>query len=162
MHIKQQLKVQEYQNAISNMFNKMLQISFGEKYSGQVTFNGGNQNEQVIPSLYIFGEKPEPGSDYFIGGYTSFQYANVNIYKKDGTMKEPQELALNTIHELLHTLRFEHTFEKTQSADTKLLHQGGKNYSSTPTTDPNILYNIMSYPMIYIDGKNAGNSPMIF
>jgi hypothetical protein len=154
-------QVQGYQNAISNQLNSTLQTSFGANYSGQVTFNGGTQSGQVIPSLNIYGNPPEPGSDVIIGGMTSFQYAGVNIYKKDGTLKSPTELAEDAVHELLHTLRFEHPFEKTQGADTKLIHLGGNNYSSTPSTDPNILYNVMNYSLINIDGKNAGNSPMI-
>lgn len=154
-------QVEEYQKAISDQLNATLQTSFGEKYSGQVTFNGGIEAGQVIPSLLIYATKPKEGATVMIGGMTSFQHAGANIYKKDGTLKNPTELSEDAVHELLHTVRFEHPFEKTQGADTKLIHQGGKNYSSTPTTDPNILYNIMNYSLINIDDQNAGNKPMI-
>lgn len=154
-------QVKAYQSAISNQLNTTLQTSFGDKYYGQVTFNGGRESTQVIPTLSIFGNKPEQNTGVFIGGINSFQHSGVNIYRKDGKLKSPAELAENAIHELLHTLRLEHPFEKTQGADTKLIHQGGNNYSSTPSTDRYILYNIMNYSFINIDGKNAGDKPMM-
>lgn len=95
-----------------------------------------------------------------VSGLNGFGQAGVNLYNKDGSLKTPTEAALVVVHELLHTLRFEHPFDKTQGADTELIHVADKNYQSTPLTDPNILFNIMNYSMIYIDGKNAGNAPL--
>jgi hypothetical protein len=94
-----------------------------------------------------------------IGGFNGFGIAAVNLYNKDGSLMSPEEAALTAVHELLHTLRFEHPFEKTQGDDTKLIHNGGNSYSTTPTTDPNILFNIMSYSFVNINGQSAGNRP---
>lgn len=81
-------------------------------------------------------------------------HASVNLFNEDGTPRSPEEVAQDAVHELFHTLRLDHPFESTQSEDTKLIHLGGNNFSSTPTTDPSILFNIMSYSMINIDGES--------
>ncbi len=154
--------VDDYKKAISAQFNDTLKLSSSGKFSGQITFNDQEEKSdtQVIPSLNISANKPDPKAEIVIAGMTSYQFASVNIYKKDGSIVSPKELALDAVHELLHTLRFDHPFERTQGADTKLIHDGGDNYLSTPTTDPNILYNIMNYSLIDIDGKNAGDKPL--
>jgi len=48
-------------------------------------------------------------------------------------------------------------FEITQSTDTKLNHAFGKDYVTTPSTDPNIYSNIMNYGSININGRNLGD-----
>ena len=154
-------QIQSYQNAIHNQLNTTLQISFGDKYSGQVTFNGGTESGQVIPTLNIYGTKPESNTDVMIGGMASFQGVSVNIYGKDGEFRNPTELAVDAVHELLHTLRLGHPFEITQGCDTELIHQGGNNYLSTSTTDQNILHNIMNYSITNINGQNP-YKPMIY
>lgn len=146
-----------YQNAIGSQLNSTLQSSSGGTVSGSVTFNGGDGNGRVVPTVNLYGAKHTGGpNDPMIAGSNSFEHISLNIYNKDGSVKSPAQLAEDVVHELLHTLRFEHPFEKTQGPDTKLIHQGGNNYSTTPTTDPNILYNIMNYSLISIDGKNLG------
>ncbi len=152
--------IDDYKNAISNQLNSTLQTSSGGTFSGQVTFNGGTENGQIIPSLNISANKPDPDTKIMIAGMTMFQHAGVNIYNKDGSIKSPEALALDATHELLHTIRFEHPFEKTQGADTKMIHDGGNNYLTTPNTDPKIMYNIMNYSLINVDGKNAGSTPL--
>jgi hypothetical protein len=154
-------QIQSYQDAISSQLNLTLQESFGSNYSGQVTFNGGTESGQVIPNLAIYASKHLPNANIVIAGMSSFENVGTNIYNKDGSVKTPEELAQTVIHELLHTLRLAHPFEKTQGADTKLIHQGANNFLSTPTTDPNILHNIMNYTLINIDDKSLQGKPMI-
>ncbi len=155
--LPQGLTVSDYQAAISSQFNSTLQAS-NSKFSGNVTFAGGDSKELgvVVPSLNIYGNKPPEGAAVAIGGMTTFEHSGVNIYKKDGSVMMPNDLAKIAVHELLHTIRFEHPFEKTQGADTKLIHDGGNNYLTTGTTDSKIQYNIMNYGLISIDGQNLG------
>lgn len=125
------------------------------------TFNGGDENGQLVPSLFLYGIKHTGDTDDpMVAGFNSYGMASINLYNKDSTLKGPEELAEDAVRELLHLLRFEHPFKKTQGPDTKLIHDGGKNYLSTSTTDTNILYNIMNYSLINIDEKNAGNTPL--
>ena len=156
-----QAQITEYQSAISSQLNSTLQISSGGTFSGSATFHGGNVSGRLVPSINLYGDKHTGGpDDPMTGGANSFGATSINLYKKDGSLKSSTEAGVDAVHELLHTLRFEHPFEKTQGADTKLIHSSGNNYLSTPSTDPNIIYNIMNYSLIYIDGKNAGNAPL--
>jgi RHS repeat-associated protein len=154
-------QIESYKSALSEQLNSTLKKSFGENYSGQVTFDGGVESRQVIPLLYISANKPKPGEKISIAGMTVNQNSLVNIYHKDGTIKSPEEIAEDGIHELFHTLRLGHPFETTQGPDTKLIRLEGSSYETTQTTDPKIIYNIMSYSIIKINGQNAENSQMV-
>jgi len=146
-----------YQSAISSQLNSTLQISSGGNISGSATFNGGDGGDRLVPFLDFYGKKHTgSATDIMVGGMTLIGGSSVNLYKKDGSLKSPEEAAEDAVHELLHTLRFEHPFEKTQGTDTKLIHEGGRNYSTTGATDPNISYNIMNYSLISIDGNYLG------
>ncbi len=153
-----QNQINAYKKAINAEMNKILNLSSNNKVNGKVTFEGGDQSKinQVIPSLNIYGSKPEPGY-ILIGGQTTSQYSAVNIYKKDGTIKNPEEFARNTVHELFHTIRLQHPFEVTQADDTRLINVAPNKFITAPGTNPNILYNIMNYSLINIDGKNLGD-----
>jgi RHS repeat-associated protein len=150
-------RIGAYMNAIKSQLNSTLQSSSGGRISGTVTFNGGDGKGRLVPIIGLYGQKhtSDPNAP-MIAGMTSFGASNINIYKKDGSVKSPEELGEDVVHELLHTLRIEHPFEKTQGADTKLVHQGGNDYATAPTTDPNISYNIMNYSMIKINGRKLG------
>ncbi|WP_346320789.1 RHS repeat-associated core domain-containing protein, partial [Chitinophaga sp. YIM B06452] len=146
-------QIAAYQYAISSQLNSTMQLSSGGTMSGKVTYNGGDPQALgvVVPSLSLYGEAS------IIGGQSTFSATNVNVFDKDGNMRSPEMVAKDATHELLHTLRLEHPFEKTQGADTKLVSEGKDNYSTTPTTDPKIPFNIMIYPMIKINGTKAGD-----
>ncbi len=149
------LSIADYKAAINEMLDTVLQLSTNGRARGQVLFNGGNEKDlgQVIPSFEIFAKKPTEETHIMIGGVTGYQFAGVNIYNKRGELKPINEFAIDAVHELLHTLRIDHPFEKTQATDTELVHEGGDNYSTTDKTNPNIFYNIMNYGIISIDGK---------
>ena len=88
-----------------------------------------------------------------IAGSTTYMSSQVNVNDRNGTLKDYSIVAIDVTHELLHTLRLGHPFERTQTADTKLLRVGPNSYISTPSTVSNIVDNVMNYPMITIDGK---------
>ena len=95
--------------------------------------------------------------DGSIGGMTSFFNSSVNLFNRAGELKSLSDIGSDATHEILHTLRLEHPFELTQTEDTKLLRVAPNSFVSTPTTDPNIVNNIMSYPMIMIDVQKSTN-----
>ncbi|SKA41221.1 RHS repeat-associated core domain-containing protein [Chitinophaga eiseniae] len=146
-------QITAYQTAISNQLNKTLQISSDGSISGNVTYNGGNASKLrvVVPSLELYGKAS------IVGGQTTFSASSINVFDKEGNLRSPESVGIDGAHELLHTLRLEHPFEKTQGVDTKLISEGGNNYSTTPGTDSKIPFNIMNYPMINIDGKKSGD-----
>ena len=78
----------------------------------------------------------------------------INVFK-EGQILNSELVAQSSVHEILHTLRLEHPFELTQSADTKLFKTGINQFLTSPLTDSNIVNNIMSYPMIEINGKRG-------
>ncbi|WP_230145781.1 MULTISPECIES: DUF6443 domain-containing protein [unclassified Pedobacter] len=154
------LTTKDYQSAMNSAFDLMFQTSTKGKVHGLMSFEGGNEKALgvFVPLLSIYAEKLDPNEKTSIYGLQGPGVANVNLYNKNGTIKTPTQLAWDVVHEILHTLRLDHPFENTQTADTKLNIASGKNnYSSTPETDPRIDYNIMNYPMLSIDGKRLGD-----
>jgi RHS repeat-associated protein len=148
-------QIESYQDAISAQMNSTLMSSSNETVSASVSFNGGNGNGRLVPNVSIYGTQHSGGpNDPMIGGLTSNGSSSINIFNKDGSIKSPEDLAIDAVHELLHTLRFEHPFEQSQGADTKLISTGKNRFESTPTTDPNISCNIMNYNLINIDGQS--------
>lgn len=142
-------QVQAYQTAINKQFNETISLSSGGNISGQVTFNGGSNENQFTPSLSLYK------GDATIGGMASNGGTSINVLGKDGSLRSPEEVALSAVHELLHTVRLDHPFENTQNADTELKHVLGNNYSTTSNTDPNISRNIMNYSSTIIDSSSA-------
>lgn len=122
----------------------------------KLLLEGGN-NDQLTPSLVLY-----EGGDNNIGGTEFFGAVNIDLLNEEGNLRTPSDIAQTTVHELLHTVRLAHPFERTQSLDTELVHVSGNNYKSTAQTDANILYNIMNYSMIRVDGKTAnGNQTLL-
>jgi hypothetical protein len=153
-------QVDKYKAAINNLLDQTLKTSSDGTYNGKVTFEGGNQAAigRLIPNISIYGKKHEGGpDDPMIAGFNVNGSIGINIYNKDGSIKSPEDVAEDAVHELLHTLRIDHPFETTQGSTTALTKVGVNAYATTSTTDPNILYNIMNYPMITIDGKKLGD-----
>ena len=143
-------QISEYKNAISSQFNNMLFEASGGTISGTITFYDGNSS--IVQSLSL-----ETYNDNTIGGHTAYFASVVNLYDKNGGVRALSSVATDAIHEMLHTLRLGHPFEITQTADTELMRIDSDNFVSTPSTDENIVNNIMSYPMIRVDGKSGNN-----
>ncbi len=142
-------QINAYQNAISTQFHNTISQSSGGTMSGTITFYQGNAD--IVQSLSL-GEM-----NGNIGGMTSYFNSSVNLYNSAGELRSLSSVASDATHEMLHTLRLEHPFEVTQTADTELLRVAPNSFVSTSTTDKNIVNNIMSYPMITIDGQKGSN-----
>lgn len=150
-------QVGDYKKAINNQLNNTLSSSSGGKVRGSITFNGGTETDRLIPQFTLYAKKFEGTPDQpMIAGSNNKGSFDVNIYNKDGSVKTPSEVAEDVIHELLHTVRVAHPFERTQGPELTLKRVGKDAYSSTSITDKNIQYNIMNYPMISIDGQKLG------
>jgi len=150
-------EIQKYQQAIQKQFNRTLEISTGGYVSGILTFDQKSlyQSKQIVPKLELFSRQPLASEEGTVVGFTDREYSSVNIRGKDGI--KPVELtALDAIHELLHTVRLQHPFERTQSADAALFSTGGGSYVTGSDTDPNIKYNIMNYDGVKINGDKLG------
>ena len=145
-------QITQYKDAINNKLNEVLQNSTNKKYSGRVTFNGGSGKGRLVPSLSL-----TRNNNSVISGLTGNGFSVVKIYKKDGSLRAIDDVATDAIHELFHTVRFEHPFEKTQGLDTKLLNVGPNQFKTTNTTSPAIFYDIMNYSMIIINNQKLGN-----
>ncbi len=148
-------EVAAYQSAISKMFNNIISTASDGKITGEISFDGGKNDNQVTPDLMFYKGDP------VIGGSTSNSSSSVNMVDKNGNLRSTDVVASDAIHELFHTVRLDHPFERTQSSDTEMNHISGNKYSSTSNTDPSIRNNIMNYSLIEIDGQKRsgiGNS----
>jgi RHS repeat-associated protein len=143
-------QINSFKQAIAAQFQNTLYESSNGTITGNITFYDNNPN--IVQSLVL-----DYLADNGIGGTTSYFHSSVNLSNSSGKLKNTSDLGIDAIHEVLHTLRLDHPFEITQSADTKLIRTGIDSYASTPSTDPKIVDNIMNYPMISIDGKYGTN-----
>jgi len=139
-------QMEKYRNSISREFNRMISDASNGQMSGVVKFY--NNNEKLVQSLLLTSDGAT-----IIAGSTTYMSSQVNVNDRNGALKDYSIVATDVTHELLHTLRLGHPFERTQTADTKLLRVGPNSYISTPSTVSNIVDNVMNYPMITIDGK---------
>ena len=145
-----------YQDAVSKQFDKTLKLSSNNNMTGQVTFNGGDESKlnRPIPTLVVDMILPDPKSAMVASGLEIGSLQKVNLYKKNGSIKSPEEFALDVVHELLHTARIDHPFELTQAKDTELqFDDATETLKTTFNTDPNIKFNIMNYGSTIIDGE---------
>ena len=141
-------QMENYKNAISSEFNRMISDASDGRMSGVIKFY--TNNKDIVQSLVLTSEESS-----LIAGSTTYMGSQVNVNDKNGALKDYAIVAADVSHELLHTLRVAHPFERTQTADTKLLRVGPNSYISTPSTASNIGNNVMIYPMITIDGKTS-------
>ncbi|TAE46382.1 MAG: hypothetical protein EAY69_08885, partial [Cytophagales bacterium] len=167
-------EIKNIKEAISKEFDAMLQKATDGEIKGKITFFEGecaNRGPVIIPRLGLVEGHFNDEGDYELGR-TTFEFSEasfkkrISCYKDD--MKSQDELANDCLHEIFHTLRLDHPFEITQSEDTELQHIGYKevftfddckeksrlpSLISTKNTDPDIKYNIMMYPNMFVDGN---------
>jgi RHS repeat-associated protein len=146
-------QITAYKNAIAAQFNNTLYQSSGGTMSGTITFY--DNNPDIVQSLSLGQMNGN------IGGMTIYFGSSVNLFNPAGELRSVSAIGEDATHEMLHTLRLEHPFETTQTADTKLLRTAPNTFVSTPTTDANIVNNVMSYPMITIDGQKGTNQTFL-
>lgn len=141
-------QMENYKTTISSEFNRMISDASDGRMSGVIKFY--TNNKDIVQSLVLTSEESS-----LIAGSTTYMGSQVNVNDKNGALKDYAIVAADVSHELLHTLRVAHPFERTQTADTKLLKVGPNSYISTPSTASNIGNNVMIYPMTTIDGKTS-------
>ena len=141
-------QMENYKTTISSEFNRMISDASDGRMSGVIKFY--TNNKDIVQSLVLTSDESS-----IIAGSTTYMSSQVNVNDKNGALKDYAIVAADVSHELLHTLRLAHPFERTQTADTKLLRVGPNSYISTPSTASNIGNNVMNYPMITIDGKTS-------
>lgn len=117
-------------------------------FRGKATY----EQPQVVPILMLGRKGAE--SEIMIGGGTTHADITIFLHGKGEKPYTIETVALSTIHELFHTLRLDHPFEITNCIDAELIRDGRNNYKTLPTTDPNIVFNIMNYGLISINGQN--------
>ena len=141
-------QMENYKTTISSEFNRMISDASDGRMSGVIKFY--TNNKDIVQSLVLTSDESS-----IIAGSTTYMSSQVNVNDKNGALKDYAIVAADVSHELLHALRLAHPFERTQTADTKLLRVGPNSYISTPSTASNIENNVMNYPMITIDGKTS-------
>jgi RHS repeat-associated protein len=157
--------IETYKQTISKALDRVIRTATDGKVGGSVTFNPVDAKKigVSVPSLNILlGTLREDG--LFEEGSTTFQSATVSINNRSG-LKGLTIFGLDAVHELFHTIRLDHPFAVTQSLDTELVGDGflaktrngsEKEYPAfkmTKNTDPQIMYNIMNYGIIFINGS---------
>lgn len=135
----------EIKDAIQGCFRRTLENSSDGKVTGKLFFSGTYTIDapQYVPFLKIV--KGRSGNGNIYNGMVT---AEIEIL--DGNPLG--EVAIVTIHELLHSVRIDHPFEKTQAEDTRLFNDGFRRYTTALSTDPQIYYNIMLYNICIING----------
>ncbi|HAT61961.1 MAG TPA: hypothetical protein DCS83_05350, partial [Prevotella sp.] len=146
-------QISAYKTAIATQFNNTLSQSSGGTMLGTITFYDNNPN--ILQSLALVQMNDN------IGGMTSYFHSSVNLLNSSGKVRSASTVGEDATHEMLHILRLEHPFETTQTADTKLLRTAPNTFVSTPTTDANIVNNVMNYPMITINGQKGTNQTFL-
>lgn len=148
----------DYKDAVNNQFRRTLELSSDGLVTGKLFFDGicVNDPPQVVPKLSIIAAIDVAKGEASTGTNTIANISNVESMREDNSFLL-LDLGEGAVHELLHTLRLEHPFSKTQAEDTKLINLGWERLKTTPTTDPNIYYNILNYNFKIIDGKLLGD-----
>lgn len=83
--------------------------------------------------------------------------STVTLRDFNGEMRSPEDIGIDAVHEMLHTLRLTHPFEMTQTPDTELISIGNQSNVTTSNTASNIVDNIMNYPSTIVNGKKSSN-----
>ena len=145
-----QEQISAYKNAINAQFNASISGASNGTITGEIRFHTGNQDlVQRLDLDYI--------SDPKIGGMTNYMSSIVTLRDFNGEMKSPEDIGIDAVHEMLHTLRLAHPFEMTQAPDTELISIGNQSYVTTSNTASNIVDNIMNYPSTIVNGKKSSN-----
>ena len=150
------LSKQEFEDYLleaSRQFKNTLEQSSNRTFTGTLTFTEVVNNDQVVPHVSVSDFVPTTA----LTGASGFGSFSLSTMDKNGNLRTPEDFALEYLHEILHTARLDHPFEVTQSSDTEMVHDKGQNYLTTKNTSNNILYNIMNYPVISINGNNVGD-----
>lgn len=148
----------DYQNAIQEQFKRTLEISSEGKVTGKIFFTcpfTTLEPPQVTIGLNVVQEaakKEKKDGEVSVEGATSFNKVESQTQTVDDGLLL-MNLGEISVHELLHTLRIDHPQTTTQGNDSKIISVSGVDFKTTPATNPNIYYNIMTYNFLRLDGK---------
>lgn len=140
--------IKEY---INNCFERTLENSSQKTITGKIFFNGTFILElpQYVPKVEVIQGIAGNGAIY-----KGKVLAEVENNKSDDNLTD---MAITVIHELMHSVRLDHPFERVQTDDSKLYNEGFNRYSTSLSTDENMAYNIMLYPSCIINGFRLRN-----
>jgi len=161
-YIAQGCTIIDYQEAINKQFKRTLELSSNGTMTGQIFYDCPFvtlEPPQATVALDITKEihvDKKEGEVSVVGG-TSMNLSTADSQEIDDGLLL-MNLGETSIHELLHTIRLDHPHNYTQTSDTKLIFNSGIDFETTPNTHPNVLYNIMIYGFIFVDGKRLSDS----
>lgn len=140
----------DIKEAINSSFKRTLENSSGKSVTGKIFFNGKYIIElpQYVPKMQVV--KGISGNGMIYMGVVT---AEVNEGGSDILI----EMSETAVHELLHSVRLDHPFDRIQSNDTFLFNDGFRRYGTSLATDANIYYNIMLYNFCIINGHRLDN-----
>lgn len=121
----------DLKEAINSSFRRTLENSSGRSVTGKLFFNGLLSIELPQYVLKMQVVKGISGHGMIYRGVVT---AEVNTDGKD-VLTESSETA---VHELLHSVRLDHPFERIQTNGTFLFNDGFRRYGTSLTTDTNI------------------------
>ena len=142
-----------FETALSTLFNEALSNASNGKVTGEVTYSGAQVEGKVTPEMYL------NNGGGALAGFTTANLSNINIADRNGKIKDIAMIASDALHELFHTVNLHHLFDKTDAEDTQIEKTGKDEYKTTEKTAPNILYNVMNYQAMSVDGKKANGTP---
>ncbi len=153
-----------YMDAVADQLNKTLSDSADSEFNGHLSYTHTDRfvssTVGVMPRINLYANRHREGltkDDLVVAGSTIGDNIAINMYDKYNNVVSPEMFAEDVVHELFHTLLLDHPFEMTQTDDSKLIKVDNKgNFETTADTHENILYNIMNYGSISIDGQNLG------
>jgi hypothetical protein len=135
----------EIKDAIQGCFRRTLENSSNNTITGKLFFSG---TYTINPPQYV----PKVEVIQGLAGNGSIYKGKVSAEVEDnGSEDSLKDMAITIIHELMHSVRLDHPFERIQTADSKLYNEGFSRYSTSLSTDENIFYNIMLYPSCIIN-----------
>ncbi|MDR2950845.1 MAG: hypothetical protein LBV71_16785 [Prevotella sp.] len=150
----------DYKPAINEQFKRTLELSSNGLVTGKIFFSGTFMRElpQLVPQLHFDEKRKYQGTNLFFMGNHDKGRVEVLTEAVDNDYNL-MDIGETAIHELFHSLRLDHPFERTVGKDTKLVMDLSKTdaYLTTPETNPLIYWNIMNYDDITINGKLLKN-----
>ncbi|MBO6247869.1 MAG: RHS repeat-associated core domain-containing protein, partial [Bacteroidales bacterium] len=79
-------RMQQYQKAISSLFNSIISTASQGVYSGEIVYSSNNPEIEQSLDFQVF-------KDLSLGGTTSFAASSINVQNEDGSYRSPGDIA---------------------------------------------------------------------